>query len=151
LVPGTEKIWDGDSVIVSIGRRRLEWIKPEDGLDVTPRGTLALNQETLMTTAPGVFCGGDIALATPDHQRRGRWAARGARIHAHLQHVQPRIVRKGFSPPCLIATTPTSARCATICAGRAASRLHCGHRRIGVAEVEQRFDERWRRSRADAA
>ena len=98
LIPGTEKIWGGDSVIVSIGQTgELEWIKPEDGLEVTPRGTLAVNKETLMTTAPGVFCGGDIAFgprliinAVADGQR----AARG--IHGYLQHVEPRIVRKGF-------------------------------------------------------
>ena len=98
LIPGTEKIWDCDSVIISIGQTgELTWVRPEDGLEVTPRGTLAVNRETLMTTAPGVFAGGDIAFgprliinAVADGQR----AARG--IHAYLQHVQPRLVRKGF-------------------------------------------------------
>ncbi|MBF8286181.1 MAG: FAD-dependent pyridine nucleotide-disulfide oxidoreductase precursor, partial [Anaerolineales bacterium] len=84
LMPDTEKVWECDSVIVSIGQTgELEWVRPEDGLEVTPRGTLALNKETLMTTAPGVFAGGDIAFgprliinAVADGQR----AARG--IHA---------------------------------------------------------------------
>jgi NAD-dependent dihydropyrimidine dehydrogenase PreA subunit len=50
-----------------------------------------------MTTAEGVFVGGDIAFgprliinAVADGQR----AARG--IHSYLQHVKPRLVRKGF-------------------------------------------------------
>jgi formate dehydrogenase beta subunit len=98
LIPGTEKIWDCDSVIVSIGQTgELTWVKPEDGVDVTPRGTLTVSRETLMTTAPGIFAGGDIAFgprliinAVADGQR----AARG--IHGYLQNVQPRLVRKGF-------------------------------------------------------
>ncbi len=98
LIPGTEKTWECDSVVISIGQTgELAWVQPEDGLEVTPRGTLAVNRETLMTTAPGVFAGGDIAFgprliinAVADGQR----AARG--IHARLQHVQPRLVRKGF-------------------------------------------------------
>ncbi len=101
LTPNTERVWECDSVIVSIGQTgELNWVKPEDGLEVTPRGTLAVNKETLATTAPGVFAGGDIAFgprliinAVADGQR----AARG--IHAHLQNVRPRLTRKGFFTP----------------------------------------------------
>ena len=101
LVPGSEKIWPADSVIISIGQTgELTWVKPEDGLEVTPRGTLVMNKETLRTTAAGVFAGGDIAFgprlivnAVADGQR----AARG--IHGYLQHVQPKLVRKGYFTP----------------------------------------------------
>ena len=42
LVPGSEKVWEADSVIISIGQTgELTWVKPEDGLEVTPRGTLS--------------------------------------------------------------------------------------------------------------
>jgi thioredoxin reductase/ferredoxin len=98
LVPDSERVWECDSVIVSIGQvGDFGWVRPEDGVQVTRRGTLAVNQETQMTSAPGVFAGGDIAFgprliinAVADGQR----AARG--IHAYLQDVQPRLVRKGF-------------------------------------------------------
>ena len=101
LIPGSEKVWEADSIIISIGQTgELTWVKPEDGLEVTPRGTLVMNRETLMTTASGVFAGGDIAFgprliinAVADGQR----AARG--IHSYLQQVQPRLVRKGFFTP----------------------------------------------------
>lgn len=101
LLPGTETVWEADSVIVAIGQMgELDWIQPEDGLEVTPRGTLAVDKETLATTAPGVYAGGDIAFgprliinAVADGQR----AARG--IHSFLQNVQPRRVRKGFFTP----------------------------------------------------
>ena len=144
LIPGTEKIWECDSVIVSIGQTgELDWIKPEDGLEVTPRGTLAVNKETLMTTAPGVFAGGDIAFgprliinAVADGQR----AARG--IHSYLQHVQPRLVRKGFFTPSPIASIRH--------VGPLRNYLRWPRRqpptlpvdrRIGVAKVEMGFDE----------
>ncbi|MBI2976399.1 MAG: FAD-dependent oxidoreductase, partial [Chloroflexi bacterium] len=101
LTPDTEQIWECDSVIVSIGQTgAFDWVHPEDGIEITPRGTLAVNKETLMTAAPGVFAGGDIAFgprliinAVADGQR----AARG--IHSYLQNVQPRLVRKGFFTP----------------------------------------------------
>jgi len=101
LTPGTEKVWECESVIVSIGQTgELTWVKPEDGLEVTPRGTLAIDKETLMTTAPGVFAGGDIAFGPRliiNAVADGQCAARG--IHAYLQNVQPRLVRKGFFTP----------------------------------------------------
>jgi ferredoxin len=101
LQSGSETTWACDSVIVSIGQTgEFTWLKPEDGVEVTPRGTLAVNKDTLMTTAPGVFAGGDIAFgprliinAVADGQR----AARG--IHTYLQNLRPRLVRKGFFTP----------------------------------------------------
>jgi formate dehydrogenase beta subunit len=101
LLPGTETVWEADSVIVAVGQMgELDWIQPGDGLEVTPRGTLAVDKESLATTAPGVYAGGDIAFgprliinAVADGQRAAR------NIHSYLQHVQPRLVRKGFFTP----------------------------------------------------
>jgi len=101
LNSGTEKIWECDSVIVAIGQTgELDWIAPEDGLEVSPRGTLAVDKETLTTTAQGVYAGGDIAFgprliinAVADGQRAAR------SIHAYLQNVEPRLVRKAFFTP----------------------------------------------------
>jgi thioredoxin reductase/formate hydrogenlyase subunit 6/NADH:ubiquinone oxidoreductase subunit I len=101
LIPGTEKVWECDSVIISIGQTgELEWVQPDDGLEVTPRGTLKLDPETLATTAQGVYAGGDIAFgprliinAVADGQRAAR------SIHIYLQNLQPRVVRKGFFTP----------------------------------------------------
>ena len=144
IIPNTEKTWSCDSVIVSIGQiGELAWVKPEDGLEVTPRGTLAVDKETLMTTAPGIFAGGDIAFGPRliiNAVADGQHAARG--IHAYLQNLQPRIVRKGFF-------TPISKRdYANVSPPR--NYLHWSRRqppslpverRIGVAKVEMGFDE----------
>jgi NADPH-dependent glutamate synthase beta subunit-like oxidoreductase/ferredoxin len=101
LIPDTEKVWECDSVIVSIGQSgELDWVQPHDNLETTPRGTLKVNPETLATTAAGVYTGGDIAFgprliinAVADGQRAAR------SIHTYLQHLQPRVVRKGFFSP----------------------------------------------------
>jgi len=144
IIPNTEKIWSCDSVIISIGQTgELAWVKPEDGLEVTPRGTLAVDKETLMTTAPGIFAGGDIAFGPRliiNAVADGQHAARG--IHAYLQNLQPRIVRKGFF-------TPISKRdYSNVSPLR--NYLHWSRRqppslpverRIGVAKVEIGFDE----------
>jgi formate dehydrogenase beta subunit len=144
LVPDTEKVWECDSVIVSIGQTgELDWVKPEDVLEVTTRGTLAVDKETLMTTAPGVFAGGDIAFgprliinAVADGQR----AARG--IHAYLQHVRPRLVHKGFFTSIPRRDYPNVAplRDYLRWPRRQPPALPV-ERRIGVAKVELGFDE----------
>lgn len=101
LTPGSEEVWNCDSVIVAIGQSgELEWIQPEDELEVSPRGTLVIDEQTLATTAAGVYAGGDIAFgprliitAVADGQRAAR------SIHRYLQNVQPRIIRKGYFTP----------------------------------------------------
>lgn len=61
--PGTETIIPCDTVILAIGQASdLSFLSPADGIEATRQGTLKINQETLMTTAPGVFAAGDIAF-----------------------------------------------------------------------------------------
>ena len=144
LMPDTETVWECDSVIVSIGQTgELEWVRPEDGMEVTPRGTLALNKETLMTTAPGVFAGGDIAFGPRliiNAVADGQQAARG--IHAYLQNVRPHLVRKGFFMPVSKREYPSVGplRDYLRWPRRQPPALPV-ERRIGVAKVEMGFDE----------
>lgn len=85
LVPGTERVWEADSVIISIGQGGdLDWIKPEDSITVKRGGTLQVD-DNLMTTAPGIFAGGDIAFGPRliiDAVANGQRAARA--INAYL-------------------------------------------------------------------
>lgn len=63
FVDGTESAIDCDSVILAIGQAPdLSWLRPEDGVEVSPRGTIAVDRETLATSAPGVHAGGDVAF-----------------------------------------------------------------------------------------
>lgn len=50
-----------DFVIMAIGQRaNLKFLTPEDGIDLTPRGLIAVDPVTLATSRPGVFAGGDV-------------------------------------------------------------------------------------------
>jgi|SRR5579875_1256777 len=81
-----------DSVILAVGQAPdLSFLQPQDGLEVTPAGTLRIDPLTLATPAPGVFAGGDAAfppalLITAAQQ--GKLAARS--IDAYLSGRDPR-------------------------------------------------------------
>ena len=61
--PGTESVIPCDTVILAIGQSSdVSFLKPEDGIETTRQGTLKINPDTLMTTAPGIFAAGDIAF-----------------------------------------------------------------------------------------
>jgi NADPH-dependent glutamate synthase beta subunit-like oxidoreductase/NAD-dependent dihydropyrimidine dehydrogenase PreA subunit len=144
LNPGTETNWGCESVIVSIGQMgEFTWIKPEDGVEVTPRGTLAVDKESLMTTAPGVFAGGDIAFGPRliiNAVADGQHAARG--IHSFLQHVEPLLIRKGFFTPVSKKDYPNIGPMRHyLRRSRQNPTALAVERRIGVAQVEIGFDE----------
>ena len=52
-----------DTAILAIGQSSdLSFLKPNDGIETTRQGTLKINPDTMMTTAPGIFAAGDIAF-----------------------------------------------------------------------------------------
>src|SRR5579883_1086180 len=60
---GSESILECDTIIMAIGQApRLDFLKPEDKVEISPRGLIAVNPRTLMTTAPGIFAGGDCVF-----------------------------------------------------------------------------------------
>jgi formate dehydrogenase (NADP+) beta subunit len=60
---GTEFVIPCDTVILAIGQSSdVSFLKPDDGIETTRQGTLKINPDTLMTTAPGIFAAGDIAF-----------------------------------------------------------------------------------------
>ncbi len=57
------KVFEADSVILAIGQAiDLSFIKKEDGIEISPRGTIKIDTKVLATTAPGIFAGGDAAF-----------------------------------------------------------------------------------------
>lgn len=59
--PGSEFFLPADSVIVAIGQvPALERLGCDGHLNVTPRGTLAVDPETLACKSPGLFAAGDV-------------------------------------------------------------------------------------------
>jgi len=54
---------DCDTIIMAIGQApNLAFLGPEDRVDLSPRGLIAVNPQTLMTSAAGVFAGGDCVF-----------------------------------------------------------------------------------------
>ena len=54
---------DCDTIIMAIGQApKLDFLQPEDGVEISKRGLIAVNPRTLMTSAAGVFAGGDCAF-----------------------------------------------------------------------------------------
>ena len=63
FIEGTEKVIRCDSIILAIGQAPdLSWLRPEDGVEVSPRGVIAVERGSLATSAPGVYAGGDVAF-----------------------------------------------------------------------------------------
>jgi len=87
VIEGSEFIIDVDTVVVSIGVSPNPLVSnAEPSLEISRWGTLVVNQETMQTSIPDLFAGGDIVrggatviLAMGD----GRRAAAG--IHQYLQ------------------------------------------------------------------
>ena len=60
---GSESQIECDTIIMAIGQApRLDFLKPEDGVELSPRGLIAVNPQTLMTSASGIFAGGDCVF-----------------------------------------------------------------------------------------
>ena len=54
---------DCDTIIMAIGQApNLQFLGADDGVEVSPRGLIAVNPQTLMTSAAGVFAGGDCVF-----------------------------------------------------------------------------------------
>jgi NADPH-dependent glutamate synthase beta subunit-like oxidoreductase len=132
---------EADSCILAIGQAPdLSFLAPEDGIELTPQGTVRVDPLTLATSAPGVFAGGDVAFGPRnliEAVANGKRAARS--IHAHLAgdragtaasmeiekiHTQHYRMLAGFE--ILDRETPPT--------------LELG-RRTGIAEVEVGYDQ----------
>ncbi len=60
---GSETQLECDTVIMAVGQApNLDFLKPGDGVELSPRGLIAVNPQTLMTSANGIFAGGDCVF-----------------------------------------------------------------------------------------
>jgi formate dehydrogenase (NADP+) beta subunit len=60
---GSETQLECDTIIMAVGQApNLDFLKPEDGVEKSPRGLIAVNPQTLMTSASGIFAGGDCVF-----------------------------------------------------------------------------------------
>lgn len=144
---GTEEALDADTVIMAIGQTSdLTWVRPEDGIELTPRNTIKVNPQTLATSAAGIFAGGDVSFGPRnaiDAIANGKKAAQS--IHTYLTGDRNRDVE--------VALTTRGAE--IIVANTGAYRRTWGYeqlprvpipalsidRRIGLAQIELGYTE----------
>ena len=134
-------VLEADGCVLAIGQKAdLDFLRPEDGVSLTPGGTIAVDSETLATSAPGVFAGGDAAFGPRnliEAVANGKRAARS--IHRYLSREAGEL-RSELS----IEKIPTPLY--RMIAGfevfdrEAPPTLEVG-RRTGIAEVETGYDE----------
>jgi NADPH-dependent glutamate synthase beta subunit-like oxidoreductase/ferredoxin len=84
---------DADACVLAIGQKPdLSFLKPDDGVELTPGGTIRVDPRTLATSARGVFAGGDVAFGPRnliEAVANGKLAARS--IHEHLAAERARV------------------------------------------------------------
>lgn len=149
FIEGSEEILDADTVVLAIGQSPdLSWIRPEDNLKVTPRGTLQTDALSLATSRPDIFAGGDAAFgpriiitAVAEGKRAARSIARHltGRVPAEPQQTRVTVYEKSryrMKPDYEKFTRQTPPTLPL-------------DRRIGIAEVEKNYPERAARQQAD--
>jgi len=141
-------VLEADACILAIGQKAdLSFLKPEDGVALTPGGTIRVDPATLATSAPGIYAGGDVAFGPRnliEAIANGKRAARS--IHDYLD-------RAGAGRTASIGIEEIPTREYRMLAGfevldrEAPPTLDVG-RRTGIAEVETGFDPATARAQA---
>ncbi len=85
---------EADTIILAIGQAPdLSFLKPEDGVETTPAGSLKIDPVTLATNIPGVFSGGDAAFPPSlliTCAQQGKLAAQSIDAYLHRETIAPR-------------------------------------------------------------
>ena len=127
---------EADACVLAIGQKPdLSFLRAEDGVALTPAGTIRVDPESLATSAPGIFAGGDVAFGPRnliEAVANGKRAARS--IHLHLSPEAARLEAHLDVQPIPTARYRTIAGF-EILDREAPPTLDLG-RRTGIAEVE---------------
>lgn len=140
---------EADTVILAIGQRAdLSFLKPEDGVTLSPAGFVKVDPMSLATSARGVFAGGDAAFGPRniiDAVANGKRAAlsidelfRGGSSPVRYELSVEKIPTRRFTRPEEYEQLPREAP-PTIDIGR----------RTGISEVESGYTEEQARRQAE--
>ncbi len=135
---GSETQLECDTIIMAVGQApNLDFLKSEDGVELSPRGLIAVNPQSLMTSASGIFGGGDCVFGPRmiiDSVADGKRAAVGIdeflRGRKHPEPIVEVEVFKRHSMPLDLLDLV-----------RPAIPMLPLERRTGVTEVEVGYDE----------
>lgn len=149
FIEGSEETVDCDTVVLAIGQSAdLSWIRPEDGLKLTPRGALQTDPQTLATSRSDIFAGGDVAFgpriiitAVAEGQRAAHSIAKFLTLH---EPEPPQRIRVRTYDTDQYRMTPDYEKLP-----RRSPPVLPLDRRIGIAEVEQAYPEPAARTQAE--
>ncbi|MGE5414897.1 MAG: FAD-dependent oxidoreductase, partial [Syntrophomonadaceae bacterium] len=140
---------EADGCILAIGQQPdLAFLKPGDGVALTPGGTIRVHPTTLATSAPGVFAGGDVAFGPRnliEAVANGKRAARS--IHEHLSR-EGAVLEIRLEVEKIQTPTYRMAAGFEVFDREAPPTLDVG-RRTGIAEVETGYAEPEARRQAE--
>ncbi len=135
------EVLEADGCVLAIGQRPdLAFLRPEDGVALSPGGAIQVDRDTLATTAPGVYAGGDVAFGPRnliEAIANGKRAARS--IHQLLSREAARL-------EAVVEVQKIPTRDYRMIAGfeildRVAAPTLEVSRRTGIAEVETGYPE----------
>ena len=141
LDPAVEERLEADTVILAIGQQAdVTFLKPEDGVQLTPQFTIKVDRNTLATSAPGIYAGGDAAFGPRniiDAIANGKRAALS--IDNYLRGVE-------VGPDFRLSVTKISTRSYAMPEdydhfGRQAPPTIDLNRRTGISEVESSYGD----------
>ncbi len=140
---------EADLVILAIGQQPdLDFLKPGDGVEITPARTIKVDRDTMATTAPGIFAGGDAAFGPRnliDAIANGKQAARSMNAFLTEEDTKPAFsFRFEKIPTKQFERTEDYDR-----VGRAVPPTTDLGRRTGISEVEAAYDEPTARAQAE--
>lgn len=146
LINGTEKVLECDAVIMAIGQTTdLRFLRPDDRVEAGPRGTIAVDRETLATSAPGVYAGGDVAFgprnlidAVADGRRAAASILKQLAGEEAASEVPSTMLRRPLPIRPISYDRTTKVEVPSL----------PSHRRVGLTEVELGYSERQAREEA---
>ncbi len=139
FIEGSEETVECDTVVLAIGQAAdLSWIRLEDNLKLTPRGTLQTDPGTLATSRPDIFAGGDVAFGPRIIITAVAEGQRGARSIAKF--LTGRVPESPQKTRVTIYQHHTMTSDYEKLARRLPPTLPID-RRVGIAEVEQNYPE----------
>ncbi len=133
--------FEADTVILAIGQQAdLSFITPEDNVELTPSGTIKVDPQTLATSSPGLFAGGDVAFGPRlliDAIANGKQAALSIDDHLRGTENQTHVNLRVEKIPTYTYRMPDDyEKC-----DREAPPTVSLDRRTGISEVESGYDE----------
>jgi len=135
--------------ILAIGQRAdFSFLKPENGVALTPQGTVEIDADTLATSSPGIFAGGDAAFGPRnliEAVANGKHAARsidnylrGKSAISHTQIFFRKLPTRDYRMPEAYEKLP-----------REAPRTLPLDRRTGISQVELNYSAEEARTQAE--